>query len=289
MRDRRILDNPMDGASDEPQSDGGARHIPSMLMRQSLIDRRTQRETERPVIRILPWLNVIKIGGRSIIDQGREAVLPVIDELADALADYRLLIATGAGIRSRHILGVGLDLGLPTGVLASLMTADAEQNAHIVATLLAQYGVVFLPHMLVAHQLATFLISCNGVVMNGAPPYELWEFPPEEGKAPEHRTDTGAFLLAESYGAQRLIFVEDVDGVYTADPKTDPRAELIPAIRASELEAMDLATLPIDRLVVRLLRNARHDMEVQVINGRTPGNILKALRGEHVGTMLLRA
>lgn len=264
----------------------GARHVPSMLMRQSLIDRQTTRGTERPVMRILPWLKVVKIGGRSIIDQGREAVMPLIDELAEALDKHRLLIATGAGIRSRHIFSVGLDLGLPTGVLATLSGADSEQNAHIIATLLAQHGVVFLPHMLVAHQLATFLTSCHGVVMNGVPPYDLWEFPPEEGKIPEHRTDAGAFLLADSYGAERLVYVEDVDGIYTADPKTHPEARFIPRISVNELEAMALETLPIDRLILQLMRTAKHQRQIQIVNGRKPGHLLRALRGEHVGTIV---
>lgn len=264
----------------------GAKHVPSLLMRQSLIDRATMRETARPVIRILPWLNVIKLGGRGIIDQGSVAVQPVIDELAEALTEHRLLIATGAGIRSRQILSVGLDLGLPTGVLASLTAADAEQNAHIIATLLAQHGVVFLPHMLVAHQLAIFLTTCHGVVMNGVPPYELWEFPPAEGKIPEHRTDAGAFLLAESYGARRLIYVEDVDGIYTADPKTDERAEFIPEISLAELARLELESLPIDRMVFDLMRHAKQQREIQIINGRKPGNIRRALAGEHVGTIV---
>lgn len=265
---------------------GGAKHVPSMLMRQSLIDRTTIRETEVPVIRILPWLNVIKLGGRGIIDQGRETVLPVVDELAAALTEHRLLIATGAGIRSRQLLSVGLDLGLPTGVLASLTAADAEQNAHIIATLLAQHGVVFLPHMLVAHQLAIFLTTCHGVVMNGVPPYELWEFPPEVGKIPEHRTDAGAFLLAESYGAKQIIYVEDVDGIYTADPHEDEGAEFIPEITVDELERLALDTLPIDRMVLKLMRNAKHQREIQIINGRKPGNLQRALNGEHVGTIV---
>jgi molybdenum storage protein len=277
------MDTTLDG---HDRQQGEAQHLPSMLMRQSLLERSIGERTERPVIRILPWLNVVKIGGHSIIDQGREAVLPVVDELAQALADHRLLIATGAGVRSRHIFSVGLDLGLPTGVLAALSAADAEQNAHIIATLLAQHGVVFLPHMLIAHQLATFLTTCNGVVMNGVPPYELWEFPPEAGKIPEHRTDTGAFLLADSYGAQRLIYVEDVDGLYTADPKTHPDAEFIPRITVADLKAMRLETPPIDRILLDLMPKAKHEREIQIINGRKPGNILKALRGEHVGTII---
>jgi len=42
-------------------------------------------------------------------------------------SDHRMLTATGPGIRARHVFGVALDLGLPTGTLAS---TEAEQNGH---------------------------------------------------------------------------------------------------------------------------------------------------------------
>ena len=91
-----------------------AKHVPSSLARQTLLDRDLTRPvTDRPPIRLLPWLNVVKIGGRSIMDRGREAILPLVDELRRALPEHRMLILTGAGIRARHVYSVGLDLGLP--------------------------------------------------------------------------------------------------------------------------------------------------------------------------------
>ena len=116
-----------------PESSFTAKDVPSALMRQTLLDRELVRPLDRPVIPLLPWLNVVVIGGRSIMDRGRDAILPVVDELRAALPEHRLLILTGPGIRGRHVLGVGLDLGLPTGVLAALISADAEQNGHLVA------------------------------------------------------------------------------------------------------------------------------------------------------------
>src|SRR3954469_22472137 len=155
-----------------------AKDVPSALMRQTLLDRELVQPIDRPVIRLLPWLNVIVIGGRSILDKGRDAVLPVVDELRAALPEHRLLIPTGPGIRGRHVLGVGLDLGLPTGVLAELISAEAEQNGHLIAALLAEQGVSYLPHAAIAHQLAVHLSASRAVVSNGYPPYELFEFPP---------------------------------------------------------------------------------------------------------------
>ncbi|MGH3695415.1 MAG: molybdenum storage protein subunit alpha [Pseudonocardiaceae bacterium] len=271
-----------------PESSFAAKDVPSALMRQTLLDRELVRQLDRPVIRLLPWLNVVVIGGRSIMDRGRDAVVPVVDELRAALTEHRLLILTGPGIRGRHVLGVGLDLGLPTGVLASLISADAEQNGHLVAALLAEQGVSYLPHAAIAHQLAVHLAASPAVVSNGYPPYGLYEFPPEVGKVPPHRTDTGAFLLADAYGAATITYVKDVDGVFTSDPAAadGSRSELIPRIGAAELLARDLATLPIDPMVLEVMAHAKHRKEIQIINGLNPGNITKSLHGEHVGTII---
>lgn len=262
-----------------------ALHVESALMRQTLLDEDLVRPaTARPVIRLLPGLHVVKIGGHSIFDRGRDAILPVVDELKAAMVDRRLLITTGTGIRGRHVYEVGLDLGLPTGALAGLASVDAEKNGHMLAALLAGAGVVYLPHTSVAHHLPVFLAAAPAVVANGYPPYGLYEFPPEVGRIPPHRTDAGAFLLADAYGAAEMLYVDDVDGIFTADPDTDPEATLIPEATAADVAA--LPTLPIDRIVLELLASAKHIRQIQVVNGLKPGSIVRALAGEHVGTIV---
>ena len=270
----------------EPGISPAAKDVPSALMRQTLLDRELVKPVDRPVIRLLPWLNVVAIGGRSVIDRGRDTVGPVVDELRAALDEHRMLILTGPGIRARHVLGVGLDLGLPTGVLAALAATEAEQNGHLVAALLAADGISYLPHATVAHQLAVHLAASRAVVSNGFPPYEIYEFPPEVGKIPPHRTDAGTFLLADAYGAARTIYVKDVDGVFTGDPAADSRAELIGRVGARDLLARDLDSLPVDPIVLELMSRAKHVTQIQVVNGLVPGNITRALHGEHVGTII---
>jgi molybdenum storage protein len=261
-----------------------SKDVPSLLMRQTLLDRELVKPAERPVIRLLPWLNVVTIGGRSIMDRGRDAVLPVVDELRGALPEHRMLILTGAGIRARHVLGVGIDLGLPTGVLGGLAATEAEQNAHLVAALLASDGVSYLPHGTVAHQLATHLAASRAVVANGYPPYGVHEFPPGIGKIPPHRSDAGAFLLADAYGAARTIYVKDVDGVFRGAPQAGEG--LIPRVGARELLELGLPNLPIDRIVLQMMADAKHVTEIQLVNGLVPGAIAKALAGEHTGTII---
>jgi molybdenum storage protein len=273
----------------DAESAFASKDVPSALMRQTLLDRELVRPvTDRPPLRLLPWLHVVTLGGRSIMDRGRDAVEPLLDELREVFADRKLLIATGGGIRARHVLGVALDLGLPTGALAALASTEAEQNGHIVAALLAEDGVSYLPHTTVGHQLAVHLAASPAAVSNGFPPYEMFEFPPSVGKIPPHRTDAGAFLIADAYGAARVIFAKDVDGVYTRDPATaaDGEAELIERVGAAELLEMNLPSLPIDRIVLELMANAKHQKEIQIVNGLTSGNITKALNGEHVGTIV---
>ncbi len=278
----------MTNPASQIESSFAAKDVPSPLMRQTLLDRELIRPIDRPVIPLLPWLNVVVIGGRSIMDKGRDAVLPVVEELRAALPEHRMLILTGPGIRARHVLGVGLDLGLPTGVLAALVSSEAEQNGHLIAALLAEQGVSYLSHATIAHQLAVHLSASRAAVSNGFPPYGLYELPPEVGKIPPHRTDTGAFLLADAYGAARTIYVKDVDGVFTSDPATADGSppELIPRIGVAELMAKNLDALPIDALVLELMAHAKHQKEIQIVNGRTPGKITKALQGEHVGTII---
>lgn len=266
--------------------DSAIKHVASPLARQTLLDPNLTRPVAgaRPV-RVLPWLQVVKIGGRSIMDRGRDAILPLLAELRTLLPEHRLLILTGAGIRARHLYSVGLDLGLPVGSLAPLAASEAGQNGHILASLLAQEGVSYIEHPTIANQLAIHLSATRAVVGSAFPPDHHHEFP--GSRIPAHRADTGAFLLADALGAAGLTIVEDVDGVYTADPNgpDGDRATLLRETTAADLARIDGA-LPFDRTLLEVMVNARHLARVQIVNGLVPGRIAAALRGEHVGTII---
>ncbi|ACK50525.1 aspartate/glutamate/uridylate kinase [Methylocella silvestris BL2] len=262
------------------------KHVASPLARQTLLDDALTRPVAggRPV-RILPWLQVVKIGGRSIMDRGHEAILPIVDELRKLLPEHRLLILTGAGIRARHLYGVGLDLGLPVGSLAPLAASEAGQNGHILAALLAPEGVSYVEHPTLASQLAIHLTAARAVVGSAFPPYHHHEFP--GSRIPIHRADTGAFLLADALGAAGLTIVEDVDGLYDADPNgpDGKKAQFIREANAADL-AKSKGTLPFDPALLEVMATARHLERVQIVNGLVPGRLTAALRGEHVGTII---
>jgi len=173
------------------------------LIFRSLTDASVQQATEGTSnFAILPWVNVVKIGGQSIMDRGRSAVYPLVQEIVENLERHKMILGTGAGTRARHIYSLAIDLGLPTGVLTVLGTAVAWQNAQMLHYLLAQHGIPFiepegfgtLPH---------YLMERGAVVCQGMPPYKLWEPNPPIGRIPPQRTDTGCFLVAEVYGARK--------------------------------------------------------------------------------------
>jgi molybdenum storage protein len=261
------------------------KHVESLLARQTLLDTdQTLPVTDREPIRLLPWLSVVKIGGR-FMDRGAEAILPLVEELRRLLPEYKLLMLTGAGIRARHIFSVGLDLGLPVGNLQGLASTESGQNGSLLANLLANDGVSYVEHGVVGGQLAIHLAATQGVVSAAYPPYNAHEFPPVEGRIPLHRADTGALLIADALGARRLVIVEDVHGVFTADPDHGA-ADLIPETTARALLDGGPATLPVDRTFLEVLETARHIDSVQVVNGLVPGSLTQALRDEHVGTII---
>lgn len=253
------------------------------LVRKQLFDR----YKDRPLIRILPELNVIKIGGHGIIDYGRDVVLPLVEELGTLSERHQLLIITGGGVRVRHVMDIGLDLGMPTGVLADLTSKISEQNALMMATLLSPWRAKRI-HTTDLLELPTLLAMGALPVTHGTPPYGLYEPPSERsnGGIPAHRTDTGAFLAAEVIGAKRCILAKNVDGLYDKHPGKYPDAKLIPEITASELIEMDLEDLVLERKLLELMLESRNLPCVQIVNGHKKGMITRAVIGENVGTII---
>ena len=152
----------------------------------------------------------------------------LLDEIVANLARHKMIVGAGAGARASHAFGVGLDLGMPTGVLSVLSTFVSMQNARMLHYLLAKHGIPFVAPVAFA-QLPLYLEERRAVVFFGMPPYIYWQPNPAVGRIPPHRTDTGAYLVSEVFGARSMIYVKDEDGLYTADPKKDPSATFIPS------------------------------------------------------------
>ncbi len=104
--------------------------------------------------------------------------------------------------------------------------------------------------------------------------------------------------LATRLEAERIIIGIDVDGLYTSDPKTDPKARLIQQITPQELtklqhkiEEVRVTDVTGGMLgkVLELMQAVEKGIHVIVVNAAKPSNVYKALKGERVvGTVIER-
>jgi molybdenum storage protein len=263
-----------------------ARELETLLMQRSLTDPELLAAAEKAAdFRILPDATVVKIGGQSVIDRGRAAVYPLVDEIVAARKSHKLLIGTGAGTRARHLYSIAAALSLPAGVLSQLGASVADQNAAMLGQLLAKHGVSAVSSAGLS-AVPLYLAEVNAVVFSGMPPYGLWMRPAAEGVIPPYRTDAGCFLVAEQFGCKAMIFVKDENGLYDANPKTSKNAKFIPKISVDEMKARGLHDSILEFPMLDLLKASRHVREVQVVNGLIAGNLTRALAGEHVGTII---
>ena len=278
----------------------GRTHIESSLMRESLVDRRVVAKTDSEgEFAILPDVVLVGIGGQSIFDRGRPAVMPLVDELK-TLREARktslargskgpppMVIGVGGGTRVRHTVSVALDLGIPTGGVAQLVGAMEEANAVFLNALLAKHGSIVMQR---EHfwELPLYLDGGMLPIVISIPPYHFWEPPPEDGPLPAHGSDFGLFIHAEVLGMKRLVFVKDEDGLFDKDPKKHEDAKLITKTTLEELTKNMPEELAIDRQLFAAWQRARHVEQIQIVNGLIPGQLTKALAGEPVGTVITR-
>jgi molybdenum storage protein len=268
------------------ERDGRRLHVKSKLMGESLVSRSFMETLDvAPQRRLFPDVNVIKIGGQSICDRGVKALPSIIEEIVANKKDHKMLLTTGGGTRSRHIYSIGLELGMPTGIIAKFGSSISEQNALLVATLLSSDGGIKIGHDEVI-KLSTYFSQGCIPVMHGMPPYDYFAIPEKGWRIPVHRTDVGTIILADLIGARSCIYIKDEDGLYTDDPKKNSDAEFISEITASELLARDFDDLIIERPCLEILQNSEVINSIQIVNGQQEGNITRALKGEHVGTII---
>ena len=99
---------------------------------------------------------------------------------------------------------------------------------------------------------------------------------------PYFSTDTAAVLRSLEIEAQALLKATNVDGVYTADPKKDPKAEFIPEVSYHDAMVRGLGVM--DANAFGLCKDNK--LPILVFNIDTPGAIARVLRGERLGTIV---
>jgi uridylate kinase len=99
---------------------------------------------------------------------------------------------------------------------------------------------------------------------------------------PYFTTDTTAALRAVEIEADVILKATRVDGVYTADPKRDPKAIMLP--RLDYLEVLNRGIEVMDNTALTLCMD--NDVPIVVFNLLTPGNIERVVLGEEIGTLV---
>lgn len=95
-------------------------------------------------------------------------------------------------------------------------------------------------------------------------------------------TDTAGAVKAAEIGAEAMFMAKNVDYIYTDDPRKNPEAKKLERVRASEVLAMNLKA--IDSTATAFCMS--NGMPIHVFGLKDPDDILKALRGESVGTIV---
>jgi uridylate kinase len=99
---------------------------------------------------------------------------------------------------------------------------------------------------------------------------------------PFFTTDTTAALRAIEMNADEILKASKVDGIYDSDPKTNPDAELIRELSYMDFIARELRVM--DTTAVTMCKE--HEVPIHVFDMTVPGNIVKAVRGDQIGTVI---
>ena len=99
---------------------------------------------------------------------------------------------------------------------------------------------------------------------------------------PYFSTDTAAALRASEVNAEVILVAKTIDGVYSADPKIDPSATKYDEITYVEVLEKNLKVM--DQTAISLCRD--NNMPLIVFKMNEYGNILKAVTGQKVGTLV---
>ena len=228
---------------------------------------------------------LLKLSGEALMGAGSHGIDPeVLDRI---VGDVRGLVETGVEValvigggnifRGAGSVASGLSrvTGDHMGMLATLMNAlamrDALERQRVPVRVLSALGVEALCEGYNWQRAIRHLEKGRVVILAAG-----------TGN-PFFTTDSAASLRAIEIGAELLIKATKVDGIYSADPVTDPDAVFYP--RISYDQALREGLKVMDTTAIVLCRD--HGMPLRVMNINEPGALLRLLCGEDVGSLVV--
>lgn len=227
---------------------------------------------------------LLKLSGEALSGKEKNFDPEVLKSLATEIREAQQLgveiaIVVGGGnfIRGKTVADIGIDRvqGDYMGMLATIINALAIQSAlegvgvdTRVQTSIEMEKVAepFIQRRAIRH-----LEKGRVVIFGGGT------------GSPYFSTDTTAALRASEIKADVILMAKNgVDGVYSADPKKDPNATRYEHLTYMDLLSKGLAVM--DSTATSMCMD--NNMELMVFNMNEPGNIVKAMKGEKIGTII---
>jgi len=199
-----------------------------------------------------------------------------IREIHDLGVQISLVIGGGNIIRGMTAASQGMDrsqadyMGMLASVINAMALQDALEKAGVptrvqTAIEIAQVAETYIRRRAIRHLEKGRIVIFAGGTGN-----------------PFFTTDTAAALRAAEIGADVVMKATQVDGVYSADPAKDPSAVRYTELTFAEALQRDLRFM--DQAAISLCRE--NDLPIVVFDMGVQGNIMKAVRGESVGTLV---
>ena len=221
---------------------------------------------------------VVKLGGALF---RREPNVAALKDMGKILSGFvregnQLVLVAGGGENARTYIGAARKLGAEESTCDLLGIQITRANAELLRLAMGSIASSEIPTTL--SDLPHCVGSGKAVVMGGLQPGQS--------------TNAVAALAAEITRAEILVNGTDVDGVYSEDPKKNPKAKLIRMVNADKLlgwamggEVFAGRYELLDPLAIKIMQRAK--MPTRFVSLADPGNILAALQGKDIGTRVV--
>ena len=220
---------------------------------------------------------VAAIGGSILLqDYNAERFKKYAELLKEQNEEHEIIVVVGGGKPAREYIGVVRDLGVGEALCDDIGIEVTRINAKLLLLALGDAAYQKVPHNF---QEALEYSATGKIVVMG-------------GTEPAHSTDAVSAILAEYVQADLLVNLTAVDGLYTKDPKKYDDAELIEEITASDMmeiisgNEVKAGTYEfIDTTAIQMIK--RSNLETVIANGNDPQNLIRAIKGEKIGTRVI--
>jgi len=220
---------------------------------------------------------VIRVGGSVVASPFNPVLMNTYVELLLDLKRQGHVVAAviGGGSLSRELIKTARAMGLSEPAQDEVAISVSRLMAQLFVLRLGRHGTLTVPTTI---EDAAKLLEKGKVVVMG-------------GLKPGMTTDTVAAMLAERVDADLLVKATDVDGVFTKDPKKYKDARKLERLSFDDLfkffekESHEAGIHQVlDPEAVRILQKKR--IKTVVVNGFKPENVLLAVEGKNVGTVI---